>query len=65
MIPDALDMFHRRDRQQAQEEKRLPLCEWCNEYIHDEDYYDIEGKILCPECLDIYFKKKTEDYIDG
>lgn len=62
-VPDALDMFHRRDRQQAEAEKELPLCDHCTEYIHNENYYDIDGMILCPECLDNYYKKNTDDFI--
>lgn len=63
-IPDALDMFAHRDRQLAHNERRLPLCDCCAEFIQDEDYYDIEGYILCPGCLETCFKRWTEDYME-
>lgn len=62
MIPDALDMFHWRDMRLAMEESVLPECDHCNQAIQDEHYYDIDGYILCPACLDTFFKKNTEDY---
>ena len=62
-IPDALDMFHIRDRQMAAAERELPLCSHCYQYIHDEEYHDIEGTILCPGCLKDHYTKRTEDFI--
>ena len=51
------------DAEQAKAEQQLPICDHCTEYIHGEDYYDIDGTVLCPECLDSYYKKNTDDYL--
>lgn len=44
--------------------ERLPLCDYCGEHIQDEHFYLINGESYCKECLDNYFKKDIEDYID-
>lgn len=62
-IPDALDLWEIHERRQAEEEKELPICDHCTEYIHGEKYHDIDGIILCPTCLETYYTKNTEDYI--
>lgn len=61
-IPDALDMFHFRDMRLAMEESVLPVCDHCDQAIQTEKYYDIDGLILCPECLETNFTRWTEDY---
>lgn len=65
MIPDNYDAWETHERRQAEAEKELPMCDHCTEYIHDENYYDIDGIILCPECLDAYYKKNTDDFNGG
>lgn len=53
--------FDRYDRQQERQAERLPKCEECGERIQDEDYYDVEGEILCEECMKRKYRRKTED----
>ena len=48
------------DRWQAVQEaklERLPKCSHCEEHIQDDAYYEVHGTILCPECLETYYKK--------
>lgn len=62
---DPLDDFDRLDRMQAEYEARLPKCDKCKQRIHDEDYFEIDGRILCGECLKKEYMKSTEDYANG
>ena len=62
---DPLDDFDRLDRQQAEYEARLPVCEDCKQPIHDEDYYEIDGEILCEECMKSRYRRSTEEYANG
>lgn len=62
---DPLDDFNARDREQARYEARLPVCEECNHRIHDEEYFEIHGEILCLECVRKRYSKSTEDYANG
>lgn len=55
--------FLRRDREQAKREARLPRCENCGEPIH-EKYYNINGEIICEDCLETNYAYDVDDYID-
>ena len=55
--------FMIQDLEQAREEARLPVCEKCGKPISDDYYFEIEGEILCEDCMIAKFRKSTEDYI--
>lgn len=49
---DPITDFHRHD---AEQEKMLESCEGCDKYgdaIQDDHYYNIDGIIYCPNCID-------------
>lgn len=48
---------------EERELKKLPKCEICGERITDDYLYNIEGELMCEECLKNQYRKKTEDYI--
>lgn len=60
MIPDYNDLFHRRDAQQARAEAKLPRCEYCGEVIY-EKFYEINGKVVCEDCLEDLFAHYVEE----
>lgn len=62
---DPLDDFNRLDMEQARYEDRLPVCEKCGERIDDDHYFNIEGEILCEECMIEKYRQRTEDYANG
>lgn len=62
---DPLDDFDRLDRKQAEAEARLPICDEYGHRIHDEYYYEIDGEILCEECMNRRYQRRTEDYANG
>ncbi len=49
--------FDRYDAEQAEAEEKLPHCAYCGEPIYDEYYYEIDGDIVCKDCLDDNFRK--------
>lgn len=59
---DPISDFLAHDREQAREIERLPVCDYCDNAIQDEHYYDIEGEILCESCLIKHFRKSVDDY---
>ena len=61
---DPLDDFDRLDRRQARYEARLPKCDICRQPIQDEDLYDLGDELVCHDCLDKHYRRKTEDYIN-
>ena len=62
---DPLDDFDRRDAEDARWYARLPKCDECKCTIEDEHYYDIDGEILCEDCLKKKYRKNSYDYAEG
>lgn len=54
------------ERERERRLARLPVCEGfrCGKRIQDEDYYDVDGEILCEECMKRKYRRKTEDLLD-
>ena len=58
--------FDRWDMEQERRRSRLPVCEdkKCRKRIEDENYYEVDGEILCEKCMNRRYRKFTEDYIE-
>ena len=54
------------ERERERRLARLPICEGykCGKRIQDEDYYDVDGEILCEECMKKKYRRFTEDLLD-
>lgn len=63
-VPDYNDLFARHDAEQQAKLDKLPKCDYCGEPITDEHLYDINGDIICEECLKDNFRKQVEDYVE-
>ena len=61
-IPDNYDLWKQHDREQEQLLERLPVCRKCKERIQDDEYYYIDGVILCEDCMKDKYRRRTEDY---
>lgn len=42
---------------------RYPKCECCDKYIVSDGFYRIGDENVCEECLESYYRVKTENYI--
>lgn len=60
---DPVADFERYDAEQQRRLSELPVCSECGEPVQDDFYYEINDEIICQECLDRDFRKRTEDYI--
>lgn len=48
-------MFREQTRIDAENEEWLeqrPICSICEEHIQEEYAYEVEGKLICPNCLE-------------
>lgn len=63
---DPLADFDRWDKAQNEAAKKLPVCEECNQPIHDDYYFDdINGlDVVCEDCLIANHRKVVGDYIE-
>ena len=67
MMPDCVAYmdFLRREREAERWLSRRPKCCECGEHIQEDKCYQIaDGKIICPTCLDLLYKKDTEDFMN-
>ena len=64
---DPISDFERHDAQQERWLQSRPVCEVCGEHIQDERLYDIDGDLVCEECLkeymDEHYRQSTEKYL--
>ncbi len=54
--------FNRHEREKESAASKLPKCDYCDKRIDEDEYYDIEGEIVCRECLNKHFRKWTDEY---
>jgi formylmethanofuran dehydrogenase subunit E len=56
--------YDRYDAEQQAKLDKLPKCDYCDNPIQDDYCYEINGDVLCEECLNNHFRKWVEDYVD-
>ena len=44
------------DAEQERILEQLPLCDECNERIQGEWYYEINGRNICPDCMQDHWR---------
>lgn len=49
---------------QERELNKRPVCYECEHPIQDEVCFEINGELICLECLNENHRKFTDDYID-
>lgn len=59
---DPLGDFKIREAQEERWLKSLPVCDYCHEPIQDDYLYNINGELICEDCLNRFFKKDVEDF---
>ena len=59
-MDDNYSLWERHEREQEIWLAKLPVCDYCEQHIQDDHYYEIDGEIICPDCLESYFRKENE-----
>ena len=60
---DPVRDFGRYDAEMARREARLPVCDKCRKRINADQFFEIEGEILCEKCLHDEYGRSTEDWL--
>lgn len=60
---DPLSDFDRYGKQQEEWLNSCPVCDCCGEPIQDDFCYEINGDLICEDCLDMHFRKAVDDII--
>lgn len=55
--------FDRHDAEQQKQLDKLPKCYECGEPIQTDECYELNGELICPECLKDNHRKWVEDYV--
>ena len=63
-IPDNYDRWASHDAEQERQLQKLPVCSCCDNPIQDEYFYQINDENLCVHCLNEYYRKDIEDYVE-
>lgn len=67
-IPDNYDQWEAHERQQEKWLYSRPKCDRCLQAIQDEDCYEFDGNVICPDCVEKYIeenhKRNTEDFVN-
>lgn len=61
---DPIADFNRYDYERQKEIDSLPVCDICGEPIQDDYLFDLDGTLVCEECLKDNYRKPVEDYIE-
>lgn len=63
-IPDNYDYYKKHAEEQDKLLQKCPVCTYCGQHIQDEYLYEINGELICEECVKDNFRKNVEDYIE-
>lgn len=61
---DPIADFYAYDAEIYRQQQKLPKCGYCDEPIVEDHCYEINGILICQDCLDREHKKRTEDYVE-
>jgi formylmethanofuran dehydrogenase subunit E len=64
MTPDNYDLWERHEAEAERRLARLPKCVCCGEPIQDEYLFEINDELICIDCMNTYYKKETEYFVD-
>ena len=57
---DNYSMWERNEREMERKLASRPVCEDCGNPIQDEFYFEVEGDILCEECMHDRYRKSAD-----
>lgn len=60
MIEDAYSQWERHERELERRLLERPVCKDCGESIQDDHGYLIEGGLVCPDCLEMNYRKDID-----
>ncbi len=60
---DNYALWEMHEAEQERQLSKLPVCSCCDEHIQDEYFYQINDENICVHCLNEYYRKDTEDYV--
>ena len=59
-IPDNYDIWLAHEERKDRALRSRPLCSCCENHIQEYRYFEIDGKPICPDCMETYFRKELD-----
>ena len=63
-VPDNYDLWKSHDAEQQKQLDRLPRCSECERPIQEEFCYEVNGELVCDECMNNNHRKWVDDYVE-
>lgn len=63
-MPDNYDLWSAHQSRIEKEQARLPKCCECDQPIEDDDCYEFDNDLICPQCLDDNHRRSTYEFIE-
>lgn len=60
MLDDNYDLWKRHEEEKERQLAQLPVCSQCDAPIQSDFCYQINGEVICEDCME-QFKKFTTD----
>ena len=60
-VPDNYDLWKSHDAEQQKQLDRLPRCSECERPIQEEFCYEVNGELVCDECMNNNHRKWVDD----
>ena len=38
-----------------------PICEYCDNPVSGDHYYNINGDVICQQCMEEHFRREIDD----
>lgn len=62
--PDNYSQWESQEREQDAWLAKRPVCCYCEEHIQHDHFFLINGEVICPDCLESYFRKDVDDFAE-
>ena len=62
-MKDNYDLWAAHDAEQEEELEQLPKCDCCGNPIQDEHLWQINGDLLCEECMNDSYRRSTDEFV--
>lgn len=59
---DNYEIWAAHDAELERELAKRPVCAECGDPIQTEHCYEVKGELICPDCMEKYHRKYTEDF---
>ncbi len=61
MMPDNYSIWAAHEQEKERRLALRPVCNYCEQHIQDDFFYEIDCEKVCEECLKLHFRRAVEE----